>query len=106
MRTFTSQEVLDLTGITYRQLDHWVTTGFVRIDAARPGTGNSRTFSYSETLRLMVLASLIHAGVTVRTASAQFARYGMHNGMTELVYQNGPVSITLDMRALISKLES
>ena len=106
MRTFTSQEVLDLTEITYRQLSHWVSTGFVHINDVSPGTGHTRTFSYPETLRLMVLASLIHAGVTVRTASAHFARYGMHNSMTELVYQNGPVSITLDMRMLISKLES
>lgn len=106
MRTFTSQEVLTLTGTTYRMLDHWVTHGIVHVTAAHPGTGNLRTFSYPETLRVLVLATLVKAGVSHRLASAEFAKRGMHKDMTDLVYRDGPVSITLDMRALISQIEA
>lgn len=42
--TYTSTEVVELTGVSYRKLDYWC-RNFVVPDQSDPGSGNKRTFT-------------------------------------------------------------
>lgn len=66
-------------GITYRQLDHWCKTGYLRPAVASPGSGYQRKFPPQEfqVARLMVL--LVAVGVEP-AAAARAAREGVENG--------------------------
>lgn len=58
-RNLRSQDVLDLTGATYRQLDYWCTHhGICAEKSASPGQGTSRLFTLTEAraVRGLVLA--------------------------------------------------
>lgn len=55
----TAQDVCRASGLTYRQVDHWVTTGvLVPIDTPNPGSGAGRRFSSEEMTVACVLASM------------------------------------------------
>lgn len=57
-------EVARATGLSYRQVDHWVTAGVLRpIDTPNPGSGAGRRFSAEELTVAVVLASLRHMNV-------------------------------------------
>lgn len=46
---YTSGEVLELTGLSFRVLDYWLRTGAVRLaDGTTPGSGVSRRYSQEE----------------------------------------------------------
>jgi DNA-binding transcriptional MerR regulator len=64
-----ASRVLELTGITYRQLDYWTRTG--RVTASRhasTGIGDQRLYSTDDVLRIAVLARLLHAGLSLAVA--------------------------------------
>lgn len=68
--TFTSSEVLLLTGVTYRQLDHWTRTGRIvgpSVEVGR-GSGHSRVFSEEDVVEVAVLARLLIAGLSLGAA--------------------------------------
>ena len=76
--TISSDDML-AAGITYRQLDYWCKTGYLRPDSASPGSGYRRRFAPEErdVARLMLL--LIEVGVEPAGA-AKAAREGIDNG--------------------------
>src|SRR2546425_923244 len=56
-KSFTSAEVCRLAGISYRQLDHWVTRDWVGGDqAANPGSGYARRFTQADVDRARELS--------------------------------------------------
>ena len=46
---FTTGEVLEVTGLSFRVLDYWLRTGAIRlVDGTTPGSGISRRYSQEE----------------------------------------------------------
>ncbi|HTP49800.1 MAG TPA: MerR family transcriptional regulator [Anaeromyxobacteraceae bacterium] len=65
---FGARAVLALTGISYRQLDHWARTGLVRSSVRQAaGRGSRRIYSFADLVALRVVGQLREAGVSVQT---------------------------------------
>ena len=57
-------QVARLVGITYRQLDHWDTTGLVEPSLTKAdGQGSRRQYSYADLMDLLVVKTLADFGV-------------------------------------------
>lgn len=70
---FTSDEVCELTGVTYRQLDCWTTAGVVIPTVPARGSGSRRRFTEDD-VRLVALAlRLAELGCPLRTVSGAVA---------------------------------
>src|SRR5712691_3812974 len=64
---FGSKVVLDLTGITYRQLDYWARTRLVGASIRQAaGRGSRRVYSFQDLVALRVVARLLDAGVSLQ----------------------------------------
>jgi len=64
---FGSTIVLKLTGVTYRQLDHWARTGLVGSSIRQAaGHGSRRVYSFEDLVALRVVARLLDAGVSLQ----------------------------------------
>ena len=68
--TNTVYEVCQVTGLTYRQIDYWMRSGFIWTQCmSTPGSGNHRWFTVDETNDLAAVAEVIKAarayGMTV-----------------------------------------
>ena len=64
MDAMTTVAVCHLTGMTYRQADHWATQGYLRPDEANPGSGAQRSWPPDEVRVAYVMAALVRAGVS------------------------------------------
>jgi DNA-binding transcriptional MerR regulator/predicted RNase H-like HicB family nuclease len=65
---FGARAVLALTGVSYRQLDHWARTGLVGSSIREAaGRGSRRVYSFTDLVALRVVAELRSAGVSVQT---------------------------------------
>ena len=65
---FGARAVLELTGISYRQLDHWARTGLVRSSVKQAsGRGSRRVYSFQDLVALRVVGRLREAGVSIQT---------------------------------------
>lgn len=56
-------------GITYRQLDHWLTTGYIHADDQHPGSGQCRDITPTEADVITVMGRLVAAGIPPATAA-------------------------------------
>lgn len=66
---FAGPEVCRITGITYRQLDYWARTDFLRPSIADArGSGTKRRYSYHDVIELKVVKRLLDAGVSLQRA--------------------------------------
>ena len=65
-RTYTASEVLAVTGVSYRMLDHYCRAGY--LDHGQPGSGIRRLFTSAEVDTVYVVAGLIRVGFTVAAA--------------------------------------
>jgi hypothetical protein len=55
---FTTGEVLEVTGLSFRVLDYWLRTGAIRLaDGTMPGSGISRRYSQDE---VAAIQRLVH----------------------------------------------
>ena len=60
-------KVAKLVGISYRQLDHWTTTGLVRASVRdADGSGSQRLYSFEDIVELKVIKQLRDAGVSLQ----------------------------------------
>lgn len=59
----TGQEVADLAGVTYRQVDYWITHGFIDTEKPSPGSGRFRRFNPTEVEQIRTAARLVNAGI-------------------------------------------
>jgi len=65
---FGARAVLALTGISYRQLDHWARTGLVHASVRKAaGRGSRRVYSFSDLVALRVVGQLRETGLSVQT---------------------------------------
>lgn len=55
-RTYTSMQVLAMTGCTYRQLDWWCRQGHIPGQPEVIGSGNRRSFTSAQVKRVKLLA--------------------------------------------------
>jgi predicted RNase H-like HicB family nuclease len=63
-----ARAVLELIGISYRQLDYWARTGLVRSSVKQAaGRGTRRVYSFPDLVALRVVGQLREAGVSVQT---------------------------------------
>jgi DNA-binding transcriptional MerR regulator len=77
---FGARAVLALTGISYRQLDHWARTGLVRSSVRQAmGKGSRRVYSFTDLVALRVVAQLREAGVSVPTIRRAVAWLQRHS---------------------------
>jgi DNA-binding transcriptional MerR regulator len=78
VRTMSTQQVVAATGITYRNLDHWVRRGVLLPDEdqARPGSGTARVWDPKEIALARLTASLrdLHAPIDVVRCAADRLR--------------------------------
>lgn len=72
---FTTPALAKHLGISYRELDHWVTQGWIASttlnggeDRRNPGTGKVRVWVGREVSVARIFANLVHAGMKPRFA--------------------------------------
>lgn len=59
--------VCKVTGVTYRQLDYWTTTGLVSPSVrSAEGSGSQRLYSFEDVLQLKVIKQLLNTGVSLQ----------------------------------------
>lgn len=66
MRTFDKKAVIALTGLTYRQIDYWTTTGIVVPFKASAGKGSRREYSFKDLVQLRVAKRLRAEGISLQ----------------------------------------
>lgn len=95
---YTSAEVCEAVGVTYRVLQYWHQKGYIpaqyRHETA--GSGTPLTFDYGDVLAVAAMHALVSAGLEPRAAAK------VTNG---LGYDDGTVEILVDFNALHRKLE-
>ena len=63
---YKSQDVCKITGLTYKQLDYYDRTDFLKPSISQGiGYGSKRMYSFNDLLKLKVVKSLLDAGVSL-----------------------------------------
>jgi DNA-binding transcriptional MerR regulator len=62
-------DLLRMTGLTYRQLDYWVRQGYLQPDNPEPGSGVNRKWSTLEIAVATTMGALVNAGLAVEKAA-------------------------------------
>jgi DNA-binding transcriptional MerR regulator len=63
----TSTELVEESGISYRQADYWTRTGLIRpLEAANPGSGCIRRFPEDQITRATTIRDLLVAGIALQ----------------------------------------
>lgn len=99
-RAFTSADVVQIAGITYRQLDHWWRSRLVQPEQRGQGSGNPRWFSTDDTLRYCVIGALVHAGVGLASIREQLDTILEHGEV-----HTGDVTISVSIERLRTRVE-
>ena len=64
---YTGPEVCNITGITYRQLDHWTTTKLIEASIRNiKGSGFHRIYSFQDIVKVKLVNKLREAGVSLQ----------------------------------------
>jgi hypothetical protein len=58
-----ASEVVLAAGITYRQLDHWATSGYIPGMTDRRGSGNIREWTPAQTEHVTLMGDLVRNGM-------------------------------------------
>ncbi len=104
---FSSKVVLELTGVTYRQLDYWARTGLVRSSIRQAaGRGSRRVYSFKDLVAFRVVAQLLGAGASlqaVRRAVQYLKRHAERPLSTLALVTDGKriLALTDDPRKMI-----
>jgi DNA-binding transcriptional MerR regulator len=64
---FSAREVVDLAGVTYRQLDYWVRTGVVHVTIGTAGGARRRLFSFADVVEVRAVRTFVTSGVRLGT---------------------------------------
>lgn len=82
--------LMALTGLTYRQVDHWVREGILTpVPGTGVGHGNPRAFPPCEVEKARAIAALRDAGFDLAHITDHIDHLIRHGG-----FQAGPVTIT------------
>ena len=64
---YTGPEVCKITGITYRQLDHWTTSSLINASIRNlKGSGFHRIYSFQDIIQIKMVNKLREAGVSLQ----------------------------------------
>jgi DNA-binding transcriptional MerR regulator len=67
---FTAGQVVRVTGVSFRQLDHWTWSGFLPPSGGTrgdlPGTGHARRYSFEDLVRIRAVGELRRQGVPLQ----------------------------------------
>ena len=64
---YTGPEVCKITGITYRQLDHWTTSNLIKASIRSiKGSGFHRIYSFQDIIQIKLVNKLREAGVSLQ----------------------------------------
>ena len=64
---YTGPEVCKITGITYRQLDHWTTSKLISASIRNlKGSGFHRIYSFQDIIQIKLVNKLREAGVSLQ----------------------------------------
>ena len=64
---YTGPEVCKITGITYRQLDHWTTSSLIKASIRNlKGSGFHRVYSFKDIIQIKLVNKLREAGVSLQ----------------------------------------
>jgi DNA-binding transcriptional MerR regulator len=64
---YTGPEVCKITGITYRQLDHWTTSSLINASIRNlKGSGFYRIYSFQDIIQIKLVNKLREAGVSLQ----------------------------------------
>jgi DNA-binding transcriptional MerR regulator len=66
IETYGKEAVVALTGLTYRQIDHWATTGVVVPIKAGKGKGSRREYSFKDLVALRMAKKLVADGISLK----------------------------------------
>ena len=75
--SYTSSQVLQLTGITYRQLHYWLEKGVISCNNPGLGRGKVSKFTFTDVLEVKVVAHLVASGVklsVIKTCIKQISK--------------------------------
>jgi DNA-binding transcriptional MerR regulator len=61
--TVSAPRAAHMTGLSYRQLDHWARTGFILPSVRAEGQGTRRAYNELDVFKLTVAKALLDAGV-------------------------------------------
>ena len=79
--------VLEIVGVTYRQLDYWARTGLVTPSVqAAAGSGSQRLYSFRDILALKIVKRLLDAGISLRNirTAVKFLAIAVGHTLTDL----------------------
>ena len=95
---FNGPEAADIIGITYRQLDHWDTSGLVKPSLTKAdGQGSRRQYVYGDLMDLLVVKTLTDFGVgfeLIRRVMKHKGRFVRNDPRWMLVVYENEVRIT------------
>ena len=64
---YTGPEVCKITGISYRQLDHWTTSSLIQASIRNlKGSGFHRIYSFQDIIQIKLVNKLREAGVSLQ----------------------------------------
>jgi len=78
-----AMDIVEHTGITYRQLDHWTSSGYLNADNNRPGNGHHRRYPDTEHRIADLMARLVTIGMAPAQA-AVIGRASVERGVSAL----------------------
>lgn len=91
-RYYRSNEVCKIIGVSYRQLDYYDRTDFLRPSIEKAfGCGTRRLYSFDDLLKLKVIKKLQEAGISLQKVR-KTKRFLEENGSSE---KNGLLEVTL-----------
>ncbi len=109
--SFSTGEAVRITGVSFRNIDHWARTKFIVPSIAEAkGTGTERRYSFSDLLALRVARELRGAGVSTQSLRriVEFlrTRKGLTNPLGEcrLVITGADVQVVTSDKTMMSAL--
>jgi DNA-binding transcriptional MerR regulator len=85
MSGYSTQEVADLVGVSYRQVDYWVRQGVLTPLEDAHGSGTHRRWSDDDLVELRLVASLRRLGLTLSRIDTTLRLVRLYAGAGALV---------------------
>jgi DNA-binding transcriptional MerR regulator len=102
--------VCKIVGISYRQLDHWTTTGLVTPSVREAkGSGSQRLYSFEDIVELKVIKSLLDTGISLQRIrkAIEFVRgKGLDLRSVTLMSDGDSVYALDDARQIVDLIQS
>lgn len=107
---FTSGRVTSVTGVTYKELDHWTRRGVIRPSVAPArGSGSQRCWTFIDLIVIALVRKLRDAGVELEVAGflgrqLQHPSFSPHASVALALADGHPVVAWLDDDAALTEL--